>query len=72
MTAEERESLIRDTWREAVSVENKGCAELARKDAEYYAGLYKITKQKKWGEAADAAEIIAMNIEARPATRGRS
>lgn len=51
--------------REAVEAERKACAEIARADMEYYAGLYKISKGTNWGEAEDAAEVIAMNIEAR-------
>lgn len=39
-------------------------AEIARHDVKYYAGLYIMTGDK-WGEAKDAAEIIAANIELR-------
>ncbi len=56
--------------REAVAGENAACAALARMDVEYYTDLYKITKQKKWKEAADAAEVITMNIANRLARPG--
>ena len=50
---------------EAVEAENKACEEIARADMKYYAGLNKISKGNKWGEAEDAAEVIAMNIKNR-------